>query len=396
MKLTTVVLLIFSLLVGVFLYGQESSAEQEYIKAMTTADVNQKAKMLKDYISKYAGKGTKYENFAYANLCLLPYSGKTPQETIEYGEKALALNGLDALTKCQVLLQVSGIYSSLGQNLDKAAEYAGQVVKIAQTNKNSENSGATPQQWNTFIGAAYFAQGQAMEKAKNYSGAVDVYIKSYGILKNKEIINSLKRAGKLLYDNDQFSSAQKAFEIPATSLKDFPSLVFYAKSLHRQGKNTEALKFYKEAYSQQKNGEVAYNIGIILASQAKSNPSKAQEAIDYLLQASFLSETFSKKAMQLSESLFFTQNPDLKYNETVNELAGKSKKLEELTNTFNSKFGDKTEEDLSESQKKEMNSLLDQIETEQKAIEKLQKAQEEALNKFNDLIEQTKKKLGIN
>lgn len=395
MKQITVALLIFILVLGLLIYGQESSAEQEYIKAITTENIDQRAKLLKDYISKYAGKGTKYENFAYANLCLLPYSGKSPQETIEYGEKALSLNGLDALTKCQVLLQLSGIYSSLGQNLDKAADYAGQIVKIAQAGKNSENSGATPQQWDKFIGAAYFAQGQAMEKAKNYRNAVDAYIKSYNILKNKEIITSLKKMGKLLYDNKQFSSAQKAFEIPATSLKDFPSLVFYAKSLHRQEKTTEALKFYKEAYNQQKNGEVAYNIGIILASQAKSNPKMSQEAIDYLLQASFLSETFSKKAMQLAESLFFTQNPELNYNETVSELAERSKKLEELTATFNSKFGEKTEEELTDEQKKEMNSLLAQIETEQKAIERLQKSQQEALNKFNELIEQTKKKLGI-
>jgi len=157
----------------------------------------------------------------------------------------------------------------------------------------------------------------------------------------------------------------------------------------------EALKYYKQAYAKEKSGELAYNIGIILAAQTKTKPLLSQEAIDYLLQAAFLSKTYSEKAMKLAESLFFTQNPTLQYNETVKELATRAKNLENLTNTFNSKFGNKEEEELSEEEKMEMEKLLKQIEAEQQAIKDLEAKQQAALDKFNQLIAQTKQKLGI-
>lgn len=394
MKKTIVVLIALTLFLSSSIFAQ-SEADQAYIKAMTAQDPGQKAQLLKEYIRKYAGQGTKYENFAYANLCLLQYPGKTPQETINYGEKALALGGLDDLTKAQVLVQVAGIYVATGKNLSKAQNYASQIIQLAQTNKAKADNPNAAKQWQTFQGAGYFIQAQAMEKSQNYSGAVKAYLNSYSILKNKQIIASLKKLGKALYDNKKYDEAAEAFKIPATSMNDFPSLVYYAKSLHRADKTTEALKYYKQAYAKEKSGELAYNIGIILAAQAKNNPSMSQEAIEYLLQAAFLSKTYSEKAMKLAESLFFTQNPSLQYNETVKELAERAKNLENLTNTFNSKFGNKEEEELSEAEKQEMEKLLKQIEAEQQAIKTLEAKQQAALEKFNQLITQTKQKLGI-
>jgi len=376
-------------------YAQNNSADQEYIQAITTPDISQKVTMLKNYIAKYEGKGTKYENFVYANLCLIPYKGKTAQETINYGEKALSLGGLDNLTKCQVYIQLSGIYSKLGQNLDKAKSYALQVVQIAKANKNKESTTVTPAQWNQFIGAGYFAHGQALEKAKDLKGAVNSYVNSYNFLKNKQIAQNLKKLGKSLYDFKFYTEAEKAFKIAATALKDLASYAFYAKSLYKNGKKDQALKYFKLAYNQQRSGELAYNIGIILAGKAKKDPSLSQETIKYLLEASFLSPKNSKNAMKLAETIFFTLNKDLQYNEKVQELSERSKKLEELTKEFNDKFQDKAEEDLTDAEKKEMDAILTEIKTQQNAIQKLEAETKAALDKFNKLIEETKKRLGI-
>ena len=394
MRKIIVVLIALTLFLPSSFFAQ-SEADQAYIKAMTSQDPGQKAQLLKEYIRKYAGQGTKYENFAYANLCLLQYPGKTPQETANYGEKALALDGLDSLTKAQVLIQVAGIYVATGQNLSKAQSYASQIIQLAQSNKAKADKANAAKQWQTFQGAGYFVQAQAMEKAGNLNGAVKAYLNSYSILKNNQIIASLKKVGKALYDRQKYNEAAQAFKLPATSMNDFPSLVYYAKALHRAGKTSEALKYYKQAYAKEKSGELAYNIGIILAAQTKTKPLLSQEAIDYLLQAAFLSKTYSEKAMKLAESLFFTQNPTLQYNETVKELATRAKNLENLTNTFNSKFGNKEEEELSEEEKMEMEKLLKQIEAEQQAIKDLEAKQQAALDKFNQLIAQTKQKLGI-
>jgi tetratricopeptide (TPR) repeat protein len=390
--LTTLILLFF---LFTSLPAQTNSPDEAYVKAVTTPDPAKKAQLLKDYIKAYGGKGTQYENFAYASLCLLPYQGKTQRETIDYGEKALTLGGLDDLTQCQVLLTLSTLYISLGQNLVKAKDYASQVIRTAQASKGKEDSPATPTQWNQLIGAAYYTQGQAQEKIKDYSGATDSYINSYKILKNEQIAKELRRLGKILYDGKAYSSAEKALEIAADALKDTTSIYLYAKSLHRTGKKEQALSRYKQAYLKQKSGELAYNIAIILAEKAKKNPSFSNEALDYLLDASFLSASHSKQAMQMAESLFFHTRKDLNFNENVKELLETNTQLEQLTESFNTKFGEKDEEDLSAAEKKEMESILAKIEDAQQTIERLKADQEAALEEFKKQIEKSKQRLGI-
>jgi len=155
------------------------------------------------------------------------------------------------------------------------------------------------------------------------------------------------------------------------------------------------LKYFKLAYEQQKSGEMAFYVGVILADKTKSNPSVSQEAIRYLLDASFLSPSNSKKAMELAESIFFTSDKNTKYNETVKELQKKNKKLEELTTKFNDKFGEKNEEDLSDEEKKEMDAMLEEIDLEKKAIQNLEAEQKIVLDNFNKLVEETKLRLGV-
>ena len=396
MKKIALVTLALILICSTNLHSQNTQADQAYIKAITTPDISQKVSLLKDYVSKYEGKGTKYENFAYATLCLTSYKGKTSKETIDYAEKALALGGLDDLTKCQVLIQLSGIFSHLGQNLEKAKNYSKQIINIAKSNKNKEATATTSAQWNKLIGAGYFALGNAQEKTKDLKGATDSYINSYNILKNKQITSNLKKIGKTLYDFKFYKEAEKAFKVSYEAQKDFVSCVYYAKSLHRNGKKNEALNYYKLAHKKQRIGEIAYCIGLILAEKSKTNPAISNEAVEYLLEASFLSRANSEKAMKIAESLFFTSNKDLKYNEKVNELKSRVKKLENYTKTFNNKFADKDEEDLSDAEKEEMKTLLVKIESEQKTIEKLQKEQEAILEKFNQLIEKSRRSLDIN
>ena len=375
----------------------QSECDDTYIKAMTEKNPGQQAQLLKSFLATCAGKGSQYENFANANLSLLNYPGKTPAEAISYGEKAIALGGLDDLTKCQILLQVSALYSQSGQNLEKAKSYALQVTEVAKAAKAKETEGSTTSaaQWNKVIGAGYFAMGQAQEKAKDYRGAVDSYANSYALLKNPQIMASIKKLGKTLYDAKAYADAEKAFQAAYAATKDNDIAAVYAQALYRNGKDAEALALFKEIYGRQKSGEVAYNIGIILAKEAKTNAAMTNEAIRYLLEASFTYAPKSQEAMKLAETLFFLNSKELKYNETVAMIQAKGKKTEELTSAYNTKFGNKDEEDLSDSEKAEMKTMLANIETEKKALEKLQGEQNMAIAKFNKLLEDTKTRLGI-
>ena len=369
----------------------QNSGSETYVKAMTSTSPGERAQLLKEYVSN--NPGAQYENFACAELCTMQYPGKTASETIKYGEKALELGGLDALKKCQVLVMVANAYVSQGQNLPKASDYAGQIIQTAKANRNSDLAPAAT--WDQMVGAGAYLRGQALEKAKNYRGAVDAYIEAYDILKNAQIIQNLKKLGKALYDGKAYKDAEKALKIAATNGKDFASIYLYANALNKNGKIEDALSQYKQAYMKQKSGAIAFNIGIILAKKAERDASFTDEALKYLLDASFLSEANSKKAMQMAESLYFLSKKELKYNENVQELQERSQKLENLTNTFNDKFGEKEEEDLSEGEKSEMESMLKQIEAEQEAIKRLEAETKAALEGFQQLIERTKQRLGI-
>lgn len=385
--IATLTILVFLCL----LLPAQNANNDTYIKAMTTPDPNQKAQLLKEYVSN--NPGAQYENFASAELCTLQYSGKTAADTIKYGERALELGGLDALKKCQVLTMVASMYINQGQNLAKASSYGGQIVQTAKANKNSDLAPAAT--WNQLEGAGSYLQGQALEKTKNYSGAVDAYITAYNILKNPQIIPNLKTLGKALYDGKAYKDAEKALKVAATAGKDFASIYLYANALNKNGKTDEALSNYKQAYMKQKSGAIAFNIGIILAKKAERDTSFTDEALKYLLDASFLSKANSKKAMQMAESLYFLSKKELKYNENVQELQRRSKNLEDLTKTFNDKFGEKEEEDLSNGEKSEMESLLKQIDAEQEAIKRLEAETKAALEGFQQLIDRAKQRLGI-
>jgi hypothetical protein len=388
-KTASVTLTLFVFLCS--LLPAQNANNNTYIKAMTSTDPGERAQLLKEYVAN--NPGAQYENFACAELCTMQYPGKTAADTIKYGERALELGGLDALKKCHVLTMVASMYVNQGQNLPKASNYAGQIVQTAKANKNSDLAPAST--WNQLQGAGAYLQGQALEKTKNYKGAVDAYITAYNILKNKQIIPNLKKLGKDLYDGKAYKDAEKALKIAATEGKDFASIYLYANALNKNGKTEEALSNYKMAYMKQKSGAIAFNIGIILAKKAERDASFTDEALKYLLDASFLSQANSKKAMQMAESLYFLSKKELKYNENVQELQARSKKLEDLTKTFNDKYGEKEEEDLSESEKSEMESTLKQIDAEQEAIKRLEAETQAALQGFQQLIDRAKQRLGI-
>ena len=390
MRKTAIATLILLVFLCSLLPAQNSNNET-YIKAMTTSDPGEKAQLLKEYVTN--NRGAQYENFACAELCTKPYPGKTAADIIKYGERALELGGLDAFIKCQVLIQVANTYVSQGQNLPKVSNYAAQIIQTAKANKNNELAPAAT--WNQFQGVGAYLQGQALEKTKNYKGAVDAYIDAYNILKNPQIIPNLMKLGKALYDGKAYKDAEKALEIAATNGKDFASIYLYANALNKNGKTEEALSNYKMAYMKQKSGAIAFNIGIILSRKAEKNASFTDEALKYLLDASFLSKANSKKAMQMAESMYFHSKKDLKYNEKVQQLQQRSKKLEDLTNAFNNKFGEKEEEDLTNGEKNEMESILKQIDTEQEAVKRLEAETQAALEGFQQLLEKTKQRLGI-
>ena len=392
MKKVVLGIIALSLAFGSLALAQDE-CDQLYIKAMTANSPAERATLLKDFLAKCGGKGNQYENFANANLCLIPRQGKTEQETINYGEKALQLGGLDDLTKCQVLTTLAFIY--VKQNPDKAKTYANQVIETARTAKAKETEAANATQWNNLIGAGYYALGQAQEKAKDNKSAIDSYLNSYNILKNPKIIAEIKQVGKTAYEAKAYADAEKAFRAAyQANPKDTESHALVARCLYNTGKTEEALAMMKDIYAKNKNGDMAYNIGIILAKQAgSSNPTLNTEALRYLIEASLLSPTYSKKASELAQSMFL--GADKEWNNRIKSIQESSKLIEDWTKTFNSKFEGKNVDELDSDQKREFRRLNENIEKENKILEKLQAEQKTTRDKFQKLIDEAKARLGI-
>ena len=383
--LTTV---LFALVATGFLAAQ-NEADEAYVKAMTQNDPCLKVQGLKAYVQKYAGKGAQYENFAYVYLCLTPCQSKPVSESIQYGEKALTMSGLDDLTRMQVVLTLSGLYT--GQTPENSKAHVGRssamcaschqqgkenkwyldshFIELAKANKDKNPDES---QWSKMIGAGLYIQAQAAERANDMGAAADAYINAYAILKDPKIMAQIKKLAKTLYNQS----------------KDSESALILGQTLYRNDKPDEALVLFKEAYAKKRTGELAYNIGIILAKKAP------QEAIDYLIEASFLYPDQSQNALGMAQNLFFTSSPDAKLNDVINKIQEKQKKIDELTKSFNTKFAEKNEEDLSDEEKAEMKKILADIDIQKAEITKLQSSSSDMTAKWTKRMDDVKKKIG--
>ncbi|MEE8377272.1 MAG: hypothetical protein V3R45_02770, partial [Candidatus Aminicenantaceae bacterium] len=96
----------------------------------------------------------------------------------------------------------------------------------------------------------------------------------------------------------------------------------------------------------------------------------------------------------LAESLYFS-NIDNTFNDKIKLIGDKNKELENLTNNFNKKFGEKDEEGLTDAERKEMDSILKKLDDIQVEIENLQTDQTASLEKWQQQIAQAKQRLGI-
>ena len=380
---------VFVLVVSGLAFAQ-NECDQTYIKAMTANTPAERIALLKEFLSTCAGKGSQYENFANANLCVTGWQGKTEQETLAYGEKALALGGIDDVMKCQVLTQLCVIYDKQGQNLDKAKSYASQLLQTATTAKAKDPEGAN---WNTFIGLGHFFTAQALQKGKDIKGALDSYMTSYGILKDAKILVELKKIAKSLYEAKSYADAEKVYRTLAqANPKDAESQALIAQCLYKAGKINEALALWKETFTKSKSADLAYNIGITVAKEAKTNPALQNDAIRYLVDAALLAAKY-KDAMSMAENLFLGNDKD--YNNRVKLMQESKQLIDDWAATINKKFGDKSEDDLSSDDRREYRKIKENIDKEQKTLDALQAKHKASTEGFTKILAEEKQKLGV-
>ncbi|MBM3294903.1 MAG: hypothetical protein FJY82_10305 [Candidatus Aminicenantes bacterium] len=390
-------MIIASLLMTAFAAGAalaQNPADEAYIKAMQANSPAERAKLLKAFITQYGGQGNQYENFAYANLCTTPWPGKTDAETVQYGEKALQLGGIDDLTKSQVLMTMAAIHDKMNQP-DRAKAAAAQLIQTATAAKAKETEAANAAVFNQMIGAGHFISAQAMVKGKDIKGALAEFQNSYNILKDPKILAEVRKLGTSMYNAKDYTGAEQVFRFLAQTGKDPEAGNFIAQIIYKQGKTAEALVMFKENFNRQKTGEMAYNIGILLAQEQKTNPSLTPEAVNYLLYAGLIGMKDGKKAQQatnLAQGLFMAQ--DKEWNDRVKAIQESQKLIEDWAKQINAKFGEKSEDELTSDEKREFRILTQNIEKEKKIIEGHQAQQKATTDRWDKLVAEAKRTLG--
>lgn len=364
--------------------GAAQSADEDYLKAMQLSDNCAKVQALEAYIAKYAGQGTTNEHWAYAYYCLTPCASKSAQKAAEYGEKAVTMPGIDDQTKIGLLAMIPGLYNSVGQ-VDKAKAAARKLIDFGKALSDAKLA-------SRLQATGYLLIGQFAEKAGDYGTAAENYIAAYSIFKDPSISKQLNNLAATLYKGQKFAEAEKVFRQFYAADKGPESAALLGQTLYKQNKVDEALAIYKEGYARKKTGPLALNIAIILNGQVKTDPSKTNEAVNALIEAALLNPKDAKNLLGQAQNLFVGQDKDLA--SSYARIEEHNKAIEEFTKTYNSKIEGKTEDDLSEADKKVLKTLEANIEVEKQAIAKIQGGQKGVLDKFNALVAQAKTRLG--
>ena len=390
MKRILLLTVCLSVLVGGTVFGQ--SADEAYIKAMQAKTPAEKIALLKDYVAQYAGKGNKYDNYACAYLCLLQYqAGQHTADTIGLGEKAIAAGGLDDLMKGSILSAITDVYLKLSQ-FDKVKTSAQQVIQHANAAKVKEAEAANAKQWTVTIGRAHYMTAQALQKSGDINGALQAYNQAYEVTKDTAVLAEVKKIGKGFYDSGKFAEAEPVFRYLSGTGKDQESLTILAQILAKQGRQSEATQMFKDMYAKNKSAGMAYNIGIMLANEAKTNPAVTNDAVAFLLDASFLNPQKSKQCMDIARSLFFSQ--DTEWNNRIKLMEESQTLITDWTKTINTKFGDKSEEELTSDERREYRKLKEMIDKETITLNGLQAQMKSGSGKFDALIAAAKSRVG--
>jgi hypothetical protein len=360
------------------------SADEEYLKAMQTADNCQKVQALDAYIQKYAGQGTANEHWAYVYYCLTPCASKNAQKAAEYGEKALSMSGIDEQTRIGLMATIPTLYESAGQ-LNKANAAARKLIDYGKASKDAK-LGAQLQ------AGGYELLGRFAEKASDYGAAAQAYITGYGIFKAPSLSKQLNNLAATLYKSQRYADAEKVFRQFYAADQGPESAALLGQTLYKEGKIDEALAIYKEAYARKRSAALAQNIAIILNKEVKTRPALKPEAINAFIEAAILIPSQQKMYLQAAQNLYISDSPDLAaINAKIEE---HNRAIEQLTGTYNDKYGDKSVDELSTSDKITMQKLKDAIAAEQSAITQLQGQLKGVLDKFNQLVAQVRSRLG--
>ncbi|MCX6569655.1 MAG: CDC27 family protein, partial [Candidatus Aminicenantes bacterium] len=217
-------------------------------------------------------------------------------------------------------------------------------------------------------------------------------ILAYSAFKDPNIVKQIKSLADKLYKAQKYAEAEQVLRKFYAADQGPDSATVLGQTLYKQNKIDEALAVYREAYAKKRTGPLSMNIAIILNNQVKTDPSKTTEAINANIEAALLNPPQQKNFLGQAQNLFVGQDKELA--SSYAKIEEHKRAIEEFTKTYNAKIEGKTEDDLSEADKKVIKKLEANIDVENQAIAAIQASQKGVLDKFNALVAQVRSRIG--
>jgi tetratricopeptide (TPR) repeat protein len=314
------IVIIFLLVISFGLSGLLAADKEQtdaWLALMGEKDLQVKLQKLEVYYNKYGSKENRNSMYMYLNLAETTYLLQQYEKAIPFGEKALTYKELDASYKLRMYLYLANAYNLTKKDLDKAYNYAEQVITIAK-------SLHTATEGNSAIDIGYTAPALRIQvqllaaKSDDPQSAMTAFnkaLEAFQLDKSDKSANIVKFLSERMLKNEKVEEAIRGVETinQAKPNADYYKMLgmWYARlenmpqavadenlKASYQAKSIENLK---ASYQMKRNAKVAYDLGVLL-NQAKD----IDNAIEFLAESYLLNdEKYSPEALKLFEHLFF-------------------------------------------------------------------------------------------
>jgi tetratricopeptide (TPR) repeat protein len=322
---------ILSIMLIVFTMTSVFALDKEQVDSWTALvgekDLQVKMQKLEAYYNKYGAKEDRYSMYMYIHLAQTTYMLQQYDKTILYGEKAVAYKEIDASNKLPLYLYLANSYNLTKKDLDKAYDYAEQIIVLASSLRSESQSNSAIDI--NFTAPALRIQVQLLAaKAQDPQvalSALNKSIEAYKLDKSEKSSFFVVKLSEHLRKSEKIEDAIRGIEVIN---QDKPSAEYHnlLGTMYNQIKNMpKAIENFKASYALKKNAQVAYNLGILL-----NQNQEMDSALEYLAEAHLLNdETWSPKALKFLDHLVFFEKtkgqPQPEQEKIYNEILAAAK-----------------------------------------------------------------------
>lgn len=282
------------LVVSIFLVGIRREQQDLYLKAVAEKDPETKMGLLKEYVQKYGDKDDKWLQFIYLNLSDTAFKLKNYDECIQNGEMALKAEEVDRANKLRVYFSLANSYYATKSDMDKALEYAQQVIDLSrtlvqqtkETSQDEEQANQFASNYkNFYIAPSLRLQGLILyfknkDNPENIKQAADKAIEAYNE-HNNDLYSQMafSLAGNLAQKGKFDAAIDVAEKIIDTQKPSYKEVDFLAKLYSKKKDKDKTLFYYELAYKSKPTADLAQKIGQLASKK------DAHKAVQYFADA---------------------------------------------------------------------------------------------------------------